>query len=160
MRHADVLRRVLGVPHQLLRQRVLGIEVQIAEQAFAGAKLYAANDAQPILIIARRKRVALRVIDVDLGAFVQTDGLDERVFAIAAAVREARPSSLTPRMMPASRSTRSRWLPESTNSCSGSDMVFSLSQITKKPTERHDAFRVGSTRYPPWRARYDTVISC
>ncbi len=35
---AHVLRRVLGVPHQLLRQRVLGVEMEIGEEALAQGK--------------------------------------------------------------------------------------------------------------------------
>ena len=86
VRQADVLRSVLGVPHQLLGERVLRIEVQIAEQALLRPKLDAADDAQPVLIVARRERMALRMVDVDLRAFVQADGLGERVLLIAAAV--------------------------------------------------------------------------
>jgi hypothetical protein len=45
VRQADVLRRVLGVPHELLGECVLGIEMQIAEQTLACAKFDTAHDA-------------------------------------------------------------------------------------------------------------------
>ena len=38
MGHADVLRSVLCIPNELLRQEMLGIEMQIAEQALAMLK--------------------------------------------------------------------------------------------------------------------------
>src|SRR5690349_8970389 len=82
VREADVLRGVLGVPHQLLGQSMLGVEMEIAEQSLVRAELHAADDAQPVLIIARRKRMALRMVDVDLRTLVKPDGVRKSVFLV------------------------------------------------------------------------------
>ena len=69
--------------------------------------------------------MALGMVDVDLRALVQADGLGERIFAIPAAIPRREPEQLD-----AANDARRRGRPaaagcrESTNSCSSSDMGF------------------------------------
>ena len=106
MRKAHVLRRVLGVPRQLLGQGVLGVEVEVAEQTLAGMYGHVANRADAVLIVARPARIALGVVHVDLGVFIELCSLGKRLGQIGPAVPRFQPNTFTPRITAACRSTR------------------------------------------------------
>src|SRR5262249_52813807 len=60
---ADVLRRPLRVPGELLRDRVMRIEVQIAEQSTIAGP-HVAQTSEAVLIVARRGGAAFGMVDV------------------------------------------------------------------------------------------------
>ena len=103
VRKAHVLRRVLGVPNQLLRQRMFGVEVEIAEKPLAGPHGNAANRADAVLIIARPGRISLRMIHVHLGVFVERAASASASGKYVRPLRESSPSTFTPRITPACR---------------------------------------------------------
>ena len=87
---------MFGVPDKLLGQGVLGIKVKIGEQALARPRIDVADRAHAILIIARRARIALGMVHVNLGVLVKPSGLGERLGQIAAPVARLKSEDLHP----------------------------------------------------------------